>query len=263
MFFASALLIAGAGLASAQSLSSQCQTTLTQLATSSDASCLNPLGLAALVTSNSSSTSIIPTLSSWLTTTCSSAACTNQSLSNIVSNVTSGCASDLQSIGASTTDTSGLISAVQQYYPTVRQVACLQDTSANENCAIETLYAIQNSTTTLSLTNIAGLISKVMSGQSSGIPSNISCTSCAKAAYVTIQQSMPALISSSVSSDAQQQCGANFTTGGMPSNIKETASNSTSTTTTSAATTLSVGGYSMGAAVSALIAISSVFTFLA
>jgi len=262
MFFASALILAGAGLASAQ-LSSQCQSTLTQIATSSEASCLNPLGLAALATSNSSTTSIIPTLSSWLTTTCSTAACSNQSLSDIVTNVTSGCASDLESIGASTTDTSGLISAVQQYYPVVRQIACLQDTSENQNCAIETLYAIQNSTTTLSLTNIVGLVSKASSGQTTSLPSNISCSSCAKAAYLTVQQAEPALITSDISSAVQQQCGANFTSGGIPSNIKETASNSSSTTTKSAATALSVGGFSMGAAVSALVAISSIFTFLA
>ncbi|KAH7913919.1 hypothetical protein BJ138DRAFT_1001353 [Hygrophoropsis aurantiaca] len=260
MRFTPALLIAGAGFATAQTLSSQCESGLASIAGSSEASCLNLNALVQLALSNSSSTSVIPTINTWATGLCSTGACTNQTLSDVVTNITTACSTELQSIGASTTNTGALISAVQQAYPTVRQIACLKDTSTSTLCLTETLTGIQSATTTLSLTNIVGLITKVMSGQTVSIPQNVTCSDCSKAAYTIAAQNFPSLVSGEQSS-VSSTCGADFTNGQMPTDVQETASNTTSTGNTGAAVSLSMGSLHMGAA--ALVAVSSVFAFLA
>ena len=112
-----------------RSLSSGCQSTLTSLATSSDASCLNVGGLLSLVSAASSSTnaSVVSSVDSWAKGMCSRAACSNDTLANLVSNVTSGCSSDLSSLGLGSVDASELTSIVQMVYPTVRDVLCLAE----------------------------------------------------------------------------------------------------------------------------------------
>jgi len=231
MKFTSAVVLAGAGYVSAQSLSSQCQSTLTTLATSSEASCLNLVGLIPLATANSSSTSIISPINSWLSGVCSTGACTNQTLSDVVTNITSGCSSDLQSLGLSTSNAQAIIPYVQEAYPIVRQIACLQDTSTSQNCVTETLYGVQNATTTLSLTNIVGLVSQLSSGKVPDIPKNVTCSDCAHAAYTVASTSaLASYFASDTNSSISSYCGSDFTNGQMPSDVKETASDSTSTT---------------------------------
>ena len=61
-----------------------------------------------------------------LTGLCSQDACSNSTLSSIITNVTNGCSSDLSSFGFSSDDTQTVISAVQAYYPTVRSLVCLK-----------------------------------------------------------------------------------------------------------------------------------------
>ena len=107
------------------SLSQSCQSTLAQLVTSSETTCLNAGSLVGLVVSTQN-TSIVSTINSWLTGMCSQTACSNQTLADVVSNVTSGCQSDLQSAGIDTS-ASELTSLVQEYYPTARKAACLAE----------------------------------------------------------------------------------------------------------------------------------------
>jgi hypothetical protein len=59
-----------------------------------------------------------------LTGLCSKDACSNQTLSEIVSNITQGCSSDF---GISSNDVSNITANAQQYYPTARQIACLKE----------------------------------------------------------------------------------------------------------------------------------------
>ncbi|KAF9230885.1 hypothetical protein BU15DRAFT_83064 [Melanogaster broomeanus] len=237
MFFRSALLFAGAGIAAAQSLSSQCNSALLSFAGSSDSTCLNPSALVQLALSSSSS-SIIPTAA--------------------VTNITAGCSAELQSLGQ-TSDPATLTTAVQEVYPTFRQVVCLKDTGVGSLCVTELLTGIQTATTTLTLTNFVNLITQAMSGQNVGIPQNVECSSCSKAMYTTAAAGLPSLVSSEQSA-VESTCGTSFTDGQMPSGIQETASNST-TTTTGGAAALSVSSLNIGAAM--LVAVSSAFAIFA
>jgi hypothetical protein len=122
------------------------------------------------------------------------------------------------------------------------------------------LTDIQSSTTTLSINNIVGLITQLMSGQNISIPQNVSCSSCSKAAYTLVAQGFPSLVSGDQSA-VQSECGASFTDAQMPSGIEETASNTTTTTTTGGAAALSVSSLNVGAAM--LVAVSSAFAIFA
>lgn len=257
MKFTSAVVLAGAGFVSAQGLSSQCTSTLTNLVTSGQASCLNLAGLAGLATAGNSSNSVIGPINSWLAGVCSTGPCSNQTLSDVVTNVTSGCATDLQGLGISSSNAQQIIPYVQEAYPTVRQIACLQDTSTNQNCLTETLYGIQNSTTTLSVTNIIGLFGNLMSGNVANIPKNVTCTDCTHAAYTLATKSPLSGYLSGANSDVSSYCGSDFTNGQMPSDVKETASNSTTGTNTGAGSTV---GVSTSAAV--FVALGSLFAML-
>ncbi|KAF9222680.1 hypothetical protein BS17DRAFT_755782 [Gyrodon lividus] len=262
MFFRPAVLIAGAGLAAAQSLSgisSQCTSALASVAGSPDATCLNPSALVQLAISNSS-TSVIPTINTWLTGLCSQGPCSNATLQAVVTNVTTGCSTELQSLGLSTTDPAALLTVIESAYPTVRQVVCLKDTSASTLCVTELLTDIQDATTTLSINNIVGLITQTMSGQNVSIPQSVTCSNCSKAVYTVVATNFPSLVSSDQST-LQSECGSSFTDGQIPSNIEETASNSTSTSTTGGAATLSASSLNVGAAM--LVAVSCAFAIFA
>jgi len=141
---------------------------------------------------------------------CSQSACSNQTLATLVTNITNGCSSDLSSLGL---DVQDVTTSVQQFYPTVRQILCLQDT--NQLCAVEGLYDIQNKTGTLSLNNISTIAP--FSEQ------DVACSNCTKAAYNIILSNDPEVITSSVNSSLSNQCGANFLDGRTPAGIRQTA----------------------------------------
>jgi len=257
MLFRPALLIAGAGLAVAQSISSQCSSALLAVVASPDATCLDLSLLAPLATSDPN-TSVIPTVNDWLTGMCSQGPCSNATLQAVVANITTGCSSDLASLGLSTNDPTTLATTVEAAYPTVRQVACLKDTSANTLCVTEVLTDIQSSTTTLSINGIASLITQAMSGTTIDLPQNTTCSNCSKAAYTIVAQGYPTLQTTDEAT-IQSECGASFTDGQMPSDIQETASNST--TSTGGAASLSIGSLNVGVAM--LVAVSSAFVIFA
>jgi hypothetical protein len=137
---------------------------------------------------------------------------------------------------------------------------CLNDTSTKTLCVPEVLTDIQSATTTVSLNNFVALFTKLMSGQSTGIPSSALCTNCTKAAYTVLSQGLPG-VASTAQSSFSSECGTNYTDGQMPSGIQETASNSSSTTSSSGAIALSVGSLNMG--VAAVVAVSAAFTIFA
>jgi hypothetical protein len=137
---------------------------------------------------------------------------------------------------------------------------CLNDTSTKTLCVPEVLTDIQSATTTVSLNNIVALLTKLMFGQSTGIPSSALCTNCTKAAYTVLSQGLPG-VASTAQSSFSSECGTNYTDGQMPSGIQETASNSSSTTSSSGAIALSVGSLNMG--VAAVVAVSAAFTIFA
>ncbi|KAG2126301.1 hypothetical protein DEU56DRAFT_543433 [Suillus clintonianus] len=261
MFFNFAVLLAGAGFAVASSgISSQCQSALLNVSASSSAACSNPSGLISLAITNSSSSSIIPGVNTWLSGLCSQTACTNSTLQTVITEVISGCSTELSSLGITTSNPTAIVTSIQAAYPTVRQLVCLKDTAMSTLCVPELLTNIQSATTTLSLNNIVALVTKLVSGQSTGITSSAVCNNCSKAAYTVLSQGLPA-IASTAQSAVSSECGANYTDGQMPSGIQESATNSSSTTSSSGAIALSFGSLNMG--VAAVAAVSAAFAILA
>ncbi|KAJ3733457.1 hypothetical protein DFJ43DRAFT_1067231 [Lentinula guzmanii] len=254
MTFMLALAVLAAGLGvSAQSstgLSSQCTSALAQIATNSSSACLSPSSLIPIITA-SANTSIVSSVDSWLSNVCAVGPCSNDTLSAIVTNLTAGCGTELSTLGFSSSDTATLISTVQEFYPTVRQVACLKD--GNTNCVTETLTNLQDAVGNLSLTNIAALVA---SGNSTSIPSNVTCSNCVKAAYNTVDTAFPGLLDSE-NSTIQGECGTSFTDGSTPSGIVESASNSSSSSDSNSAVNAISQNVLLGLSVSVFLVLGS------
>ncbi|OJT09268.1 hypothetical protein TRAPUB_14265 [Trametes pubescens] len=268
-----AALVAGLQMSgsSAQSLSTQCQAALATIVGNSDASCLNAQALIGLVVSTSSTTntSIVPTVNSWLTGMCSRPACTNATLATVVSTVTSGCSTELGELGLSDVDSSSLTALVQSAYPTVRQVACLGDTSSNNTlCVTETLNNLEPYTGTLTVSNIEAVASQIVAGTVPNVPSNVTCTDCTKAAFNLVEQNFNGLLSG-FSSDVSTTCGSSFIDGTQPASVTQLASNSTASAaaTSNAAAGMFTAQFGFaplaGVAVSALVTLTSAFFVLA
>ncbi|KAI6121450.1 hypothetical protein F5141DRAFT_1186672 [Pisolithus sp. B1] len=249
-------LLAGAGSGvdhnTSSSISSQCSSTLVSVAGSPDSSCLNPNGIVQIVLTSSNS-SVIPAVNSWLTGLCALGPCSNSSLEAVFTNLTSGCSSELASLGLTTNGSTNLTTYLVEAYPTLRQIGCLNDTSANELCVTEELTGVQNVTGTLTINNFITVAGQLIS-DSSSIPQS--------AAYTIADNNFPALVSNTTST-LQNTCGSSFTDGQTPSGIVETASNSSSSgsSSTGGAVSLSVNSLSMG--VTMLVVVSSIFAIFA
>ncbi|KAL5524001.1 hypothetical protein ACEPAG_8174 [Sanghuangporus baumii] len=267
--FASSLLVLGAGLAHAQiNLSSQCQSTLLTAASSSEASCLNVVGLASILTTPANS-SLVQPINSWLSGACAQTPCSNQSLSDIVANITNGCSSDLSSLGLSG-DSTNIASIVQQAYPTVRDVLCLKQSSNDTLCVTSQLTQLEAAEgTTLSISNIFTTWSSILGGGLSSVPSYITCGDCAKEQYNVIVTAQPAIASNTtVTGPLESQCGSGFLDGSNSSDVVEGTGSAAPTGTggvnaASSATSLFSVGALTGIAFSSLAAISSAFLVLA
>lgn len=262
--FRAVTFVALVAYASAQSLgiSSQCQSTLTSLVVNPDAACLDISSLIPVVTAGSSLSSLIGPINTWLTNLCNTPACSNATIAAIVQNVTTGCTSDLSSLGFTSSDTSQVTNLVEQFYPTVRQVVCLKDGSTN--CITQTLTNIQNVTDSFNLTSIASLTTGA-GITLPNVPTNVTCTNCIKAIYNQVKSAFP-----SAASDAapalQSQCGASFTDGTAPSGIVESATTATTVASNSAAlgdVSLLSHGVVTALGLSGLVGISTFFTLLA
>jgi len=256
--FTVAALAIGAGLISAQSISSTCKSAIANIAASPDAACLNPSALVSLALVGNSS--IIAPVDNWLTGLCALGPCSNSSLSAIVTNITSGCGTDLSDAGLSSVSASDLTTLVEKLYPGIRRIACLKDTSAGQFCVTETLTNIQNVYGTVTLSNLFDIFPA-----NNSFPSNITCTNCVKQTYNIIVQEFPSE-SPVLAPPLQSQCGSDFTDGSSASGISEIASTSTST---SASTNAAAGAFSLisggalaGLAASHLIAVFAGFAFL-
>ncbi|EEB95379.1 hypothetical protein MPER_05662, partial [Moniliophthora perniciosa FA553] len=84
-------------------------------------SCLAPAELVPLVTNGNASTPIIPPINNWVTSMCSAAPCSNETLATIVQNFTTGCRTELEQgfPGYSAENDPEFVTyAVQAYYGT-------------------------------------------------------------------------------------------------------------------------------------------------
>jgi len=267
MRFTIATIVAGAGFAAAQnlSLSASCQTALTTVLAANDTACINPSGLVSIVAavSNSSSTSLVGPLNTWLTGLCSQPQCSNATLSALVMNITSGCSAELTAVGLGVSDPASLTSIVQQVYPAVRQAVCLKDTSSSTLCATELLTDIQNQVGTLSVTNLIKIVPEIASG-SVTIPTNITCSDCTKQVFNIAKQQFPSYVQGEVTSVIQGECGATFVNGAAPTEINESATTATAVaaSSTNGASLVSVNTL-VAVAMTGLVAVSSAFAVLA
>ncbi|GJE92250.1 hypothetical protein PsYK624_084030 [Phanerochaete sordida] len=246
-------------VASALSISSQCEGALAGLLTDSGAACLNPSGIASILTT-SSSTSLVGPVDSWLQGVCNQAACTNDTLAAVANDVVSGCQAELQSAGLANITAAQLTGLAQQFYPSLREMACLQDSSNNTLCPTEFLTNLQTVTGPLTTSGLQTFLGEVVASSVPPLPASLQCTDCSKQWYNIIKQAFPGVADSSAESNVQNLCGANFTDGQTPSDVKSfgAAGNTTADTKNSGAMHLSAG---IGA--SALVVLSSAFAILA
>jgi len=105
-----------------ENLSSQCISALTNIAANAAASqCLAISALIPVVTA-SQNTSLVQPFNNWLGSMCGAPACSNATIAAVVTNLTSGCSTELKV----SSDPAPLIPTVQSLYPTVRKILCLK-----------------------------------------------------------------------------------------------------------------------------------------
>ncbi|KAK0225970.1 hypothetical protein IW262DRAFT_1359021 [Armillaria fumosa] len=72
-------------------------------------------------------TSIVDPVNTWVSNVCSVGPCSNDTIAAVVGNLTSGCGTELATIGLNTSETDQNIVVAQEGYPTVRKILCLQE----------------------------------------------------------------------------------------------------------------------------------------
>jgi len=230
MFFARSLFIAsaiGGALAQISNVSTQCQSTIITVAANPKASCLNPSALLQVFLQGGSNSVVTP-VDTWLKGLCALGPCSNDDIASIVTNVTTGCASDLQPI-LGDAQPGSLTPLVQEIYPTVRKGVCLVDTSKNNQlCVTQTLSSIETVTGTLTINKLINLVSAIVNGQADSLNGVNLCTACVKQIYNVAKNDFPTIFGQGdIASDVQTSCGASFVDGASDPNIVQTATNNT------------------------------------
>jgi len=230
------VILLAAGLATSQSLSSlglsqQCQDTLTNSLANPDVSkCLNVFSAINIFTTTAN-TSIIQPVDTWLQGLCAASPCSNDTLTQAAQNITTGCQSDLSSIGISSEEAQNIVSTVLPYYPTVRKVVCLEDNKDSNHslCVTELLNDLQSDIGTLSINNIISTVQEIVNGTSNAsVPKNLTCNDCTQAAWAIIKQDIPSAASDTlVNQTITNQCGSSFASGSQPSDIVESSGSAT------------------------------------
>ncbi|KAJ7581326.1 hypothetical protein C8J56DRAFT_1168830 [Mycena floridula] len=224
-FIRVASLFLGAGLAAAQSVSTDCQNTLLAVAASPEAACLNPSVLMnfalAANTTQPSFADIMSMMNTWLNGICTTGACTDDNLATVFNKISSGCNQDTTSNGVSTTDVASAVQQVTQVYPTVRKVMCLRDTSANQFCIPKTLSSVESVFEKLASSNSTSL-QDIMDQFTANLQPLV-CNDCVKAGFNIVTTDFPNLRDANTTAFLQGACGASFTDNSMPAEISQTA----------------------------------------
>ncbi|KAH6913912.1 hypothetical protein BKA70DRAFT_648044 [Coprinopsis sp. MPI-PUGE-AT-0042] len=209
------LFVVSALVAYVSAQSENCRNTITSVGVNPDAAaCLNTPALIPILTGDSSQ-SLIPTINNWLTGLCGAPACSDATLTAVVTNLTTGCADETGAFGLTGENVESSINLIKQYYPTARKIFCLKDGS--DNCITKTLQAVESKVGTLSLD---GLTEKIANGSFSEITSDVYCTDCTKAAWNVIVEDVPAVANNTeLKNQAEQTCGADFANGEKPANV--------------------------------------------
>jgi len=238
MLFIRSLLVASVvGGALAQiSVSSKCQNTIIAVAANPKAECLNPSALLQVFLSGTSGSVVTP-VDTWLKGLCARGSCSDDDIASIVTNVTTGCATDLQSV-LGNTQPSAITPLVQQVYPTLRKGVCLADTSKNNQlCLTQTFSNVETVTGTLTISKLMDVLPSVISGDSSAFNGVDLCTPCVKQIYNVAKTDFPGIFGQGdIANNVKASCGASFVDGASDPSIVQTASNSTTSGNTNTST---------------------------
>jgi hypothetical protein len=183
-----------------------------------------------------------------------------------VTNLTSGCSAELSSLGISSSNIqSEVISIAQQVYPTVRQIACLNDDSSNQLCAVETLNNLQSVVGQLNASDLSvlNLFSDAEQLFANGVQ-NIACTDCMKESFSIAKANFPSIVADA-EPEAQALCGASFLDGNLPSTISQTANNavfSSSSTSSNSNAGSKMSYTAFGPSIAVLGSVFAAFTLL-
>ena len=74
-----------------------------------------------------SNASLVGPVNTWLTGLCSQPACNNATLATVSADLVSGCSQELGLFGFGNVTSGQLTGLVQTVFPTIRQIACLQE----------------------------------------------------------------------------------------------------------------------------------------
>ncbi|KAK1224586.1 hypothetical protein PQX77_012481 [Marasmius sp. AFHP31] len=252
---ATTAVAAGLAVASAQTLSQNCQSSLTSIVQNNDASACFAAGPAIGIFNANSSESLVDPINSWVNSVCGAPSCSNSTLEFIVDTVTNGCSTELSILGYDSSQKAQITEIVKSVYPTVRKVVCLQ--SGDEKCITKDLKAVEGAIGTLSVDNITKMVT-TLGFNATSIPKDVYCSDCTKAAYNIVNQDFPAYLADS-KNDIQQQCGASFVDGQNPSGVSQSAASTSGGNGGNGA----VFGALPGFATSGLVALGGLFALIA
>jgi len=202
-------------------ISQQCQTGISNLAANSEASsCLGVNQFTNLFLTNPN-TSVITPVQNWLTAFCGAPDCSNATIAAVVTNVSTACATDLQSLEITSSAVQMIIPYITEFFGTAKEVLCLADTSKSEFCAVEIGQTIETATGhPLSLDEFYDAYDTILGG-SSPVNETLFCTACTQGALSILNTNTQ--ISSLLgvaTTDISKTCGSAFAASTtLPANI--------------------------------------------
>ncbi|QRV88258.1 hypothetical protein RhiJN_16276 [Ceratobasidium sp. AG-Ba] len=206
-------------------LTQVCQTAVNKTRIFPATYCLD-VGDAEIVLRTPKNESIVENLYYWLEMACVSQACAVDQAVNVVSELAHGCQTEFNLTDATV---SNIIELFQTRYGIAREVACLKEVDPEtpwfgSSCPTQILSDLEESLgqplsyNLLISEGISSLFTRFLR-----LPSNITCTSCTQATYLTIRPSLNKNESQQWDRILANKCGHNFSYGAFPSNVNHTA----------------------------------------
>lgn len=260
MIFAAGLVVAVAAVGAAaqdlSSLSSSCQTAVTGILTGPASTCLGISGLIGIAMTPANQ-SIIPAMDKWLTTTCPQPACTNATIDSLISNITTGCTTDLSAAGTTPADMQTAQTLIEKFYPVTREVSCLKDANnSGAYCLTTTLKAFESHmNASLGMSSMSTIAPK-LAASGGDVPKDLVCTPCIDAAYGLIKPYLSSTDIETVDGYLNGLCGSTFTNGTTPTNIIQTASTATPGTSSASGGAMSLQTGIFGSAVTVVLGVA-------
>ncbi|KDR75770.1 hypothetical protein GALMADRAFT_248456 [Galerina marginata CBS 339.88] len=193
---------------------------------SPDAACLN-LGSFLSLAIGSTEKSASDIGNTWLSGLCASGSCPNSTIVSVVQNFTTGCAEDLNnlSLGSIGVNDQTILDYALAYYPTVRQIACLEDDATNQLCVPETISALESVVGPLGVADVQwDKLWKDIQTLITADYKSLVCTGCVKEAYNIAAKVFPFPdLLTQASQPITDTCGASFIDGNSVDGISQTA----------------------------------------